>query len=70
MKFQNCVLKNFEWTHRRTDKPKAISSFNLSPWGGGGGGGGGLNAFYWYQIFTLDSPVVEPSYHHHNRIFD
>ena len=25
----------------------------------GGGGGGGLNAFYWYQIFTLDSAVVE-----------
>ena len=29
-------------------------------WGGGGGGGGGsLNAFYWYQIFALDSSVVE-----------
>ena len=26
----------------------------------GGGGGGGLNAFYWYQIFALDSAVVEP----------
>ena len=26
---------------------------------GGGGGGGGLNAFYWYQIFALDSVVVE-----------
>ena len=26
---------------------------------GGGGGGGGLNAFYWYQIFALDSAVVE-----------
>ena len=25
----------------------------------GGGGGGGLNAFYWYQIFALDSAVVE-----------
>ena len=24
-----------------------------------GGGGGGLNAFYWYQIFALDSAVVE-----------
>ena len=23
------------------------------------GGGGGLNAFYWYQIFALDSDVVE-----------
>ena len=23
------------------------------------GGGGGLNAFYWYQIFALDAPVVE-----------
>ena len=26
---------------------------------GGGGGGGGLDAFYWYQIFALDSAVVE-----------
>ena len=25
----------------------------------GGGGSGGLNAFYWYQIFALDSAVVE-----------
>ena len=25
----------------------------------GVGGGGGLNAFYWYQIFALDSAVVE-----------
>ena len=25
----------------------------------GGGGGGGLNAFYWYQIFALDSDAVE-----------
>ena len=24
-----------------------------------GGGGGGLDAFYWYQIFVLDSAVVE-----------
>ena len=24
-----------------------------------GGGGGGLKAFYWYQIFALDSAVVE-----------
>ena len=23
------------------------------------GGGGGLNAFYWYQIFALNSAVVE-----------
>ena len=27
--------------------------------GEGGGGGGGLNAFYWYQIFAIDSAVVE-----------
>ena len=27
--------------------------------GGGGGGGGGLNAFYWRQIFDLDSVVVK-----------
>ena len=26
---------------------------------GQGGGGGGLNAFYTYQIFTLDSAAVE-----------
>ena len=25
----------------------------------GGGGGGGLTAFYWYQIFALDSDIVE-----------
>ena len=30
---------------------------SLSRWGGGGGAG--LNAFYWYQIFALDSAVVE-----------
>ena len=24
-----------------------------------GGGGGGLNAFYWYQMFALDSAVDE-----------
>ena len=29
---------------------------NQSHWAGGGGG---LNAFYWYQIFALDSAVVE-----------
>ena len=28
-----------------------------------GGGGGGLNAFYWYQIFALDSAVVEVKLH-------
>ena len=26
---------------------------------GGGGGRAGLNAFYWYQILTLNSAVVE-----------
>ena len=34
MKFQNCILINFEGTHRRTDgrkeKPKAICPFNFS----------------------------------------
>ena len=30
----------------------------LANGGGGGGGVGGLNAFYWYQIFALDSAVV------------
>ena len=38
--------------HLRTDS-------SLSNWGVGGGGGGGLNAFCWYQIFALDSAVVE-----------
>ena len=28
---------------------------SLSYWGGGGGG---VNAFYWRQIFTLDSAIV------------
>ena len=32
---------------------------SLSHRGGGEEGGGGLNAFYWYQIFALDSAVVE-----------
>ena len=35
------------------------SSLSHRGGGGGGGGGGGLNAFYWYQIFALDSAVVE-----------
>ena len=34
MKFQNCILINFEQTHgrkdARTDKPKAICPFNFS----------------------------------------
>ena len=38
MKFQNCILINFELMHRRTDgrtdKPKAICPFNFSKVGG------------------------------------
>ena len=34
-------------------------STTTEPPPGGGGGGGGLNAFNWYQIFALDSAVVE-----------
>ena len=30
MKFQNCILINFERTHGWTDKPKAICPFNFS----------------------------------------
>ena len=30
MKFQNCILINFERTDARTDKPKAIYPFNFS----------------------------------------
>ena len=41
---------------RKTNQAKQPA---LSPLTGGVGGGGGLNAFYWYQIFTLDSAVVE-----------
>ena len=40
MKFQNCILINFERTHGRTDgrtdKPKAICPFNFPKLGGGG----------------------------------
>ena len=35
------------------------SSISHRGGGGWGGGGGGLNAFYWCQIFALDSAVVE-----------
>ena len=34
MKFQNCILINFERTHGWTDKPKAICPFNFSKVGG------------------------------------
>ena len=37
MKFQNCILINFVTDgrmHTRTDKPKAICSFNFSKVGG------------------------------------
>ena len=38
MKFQNCILINFERTHGRmdgrTDKPKSICPFNFSKVGG------------------------------------
>ena len=39
-----------------TTEPRLRMDISLSH---GGGGGGGLNAFYLYQIFTLDSAVVE-----------
>ena len=34
MKFQNCISINFERTHGRRDKPKAICPFNFSKVGG------------------------------------
>ena len=34
MKFQNCILINFELTDGRRDEPKAICSFNFSKVGG------------------------------------
>ena len=40
-----------------TEPPRIRTDSSLSP--RGGVGGGGLNAFYWYQIFALDSAVVE-----------
>ena len=44
-----------------TEPPQDSSLSHRGGGGGGGGEGGGLkfNAFYWYQIFTLDSAVVE-----------
>ena len=43
-----------------TAEPPPLNGQQPKPSGvGGGGGGGGLNAFYWYQIFSLDSAVVE-----------
>ena len=35
--------------------PDLCTHYLLLATGGGGGGGGGLNAFYWCQIFALDS---------------
>ena len=32
-----------------------VRQIKLQKWGGGGG----LDAFYWFQIFALDSAVVE-----------
>ena len=34
MKFQNCILINFERTRGQKDKPKAIGPFNFSKVGG------------------------------------
>ena len=40
-----------------TERPRQLGQQPKPP--GGGGGGVGLNAFYWYQIFALDSAVVK-----------
>ena len=42
-----------------TEQPPYNGSLSHGGGGGGGEGGGGLNACYWYQIFDLDSSVVE-----------
>ena len=39
MKFQNCILINFERMHRRTSNTPLQ---HFQSWGGGGGGGGGI----------------------------
>ena len=39
-----------------TTEPPPLSGQQPKP---PGGGGGGLNAYHWYQIFALDSAVVE-----------
>ena len=50
-----------QWeAHQTTDQQQQNQRLRrasrLSHWGRGGGG---LNAFYWYQIFALDSVVVK-----------
>ena len=44
---------------QRTNNNRMIALERQQPTPLGGGGGGGVNAFYWYQIFALDSAVVE-----------
>ena len=41
-----------------TTEPPPKNEQQLKP-PGGWGGGGGFNAIHWYQIFALDSAVVE-----------
>ena len=56
-----------DWRGRATQQSRDTSKTNQAKQpalsspsvGGGGGGGGGLNAFNCYQIFALDSAVVE-----------
>ena len=42
-------------TSQQQQNHRLRTDSSLSHWGGGGG----LNAFYWYQIFALDSAVVK-----------
>ena len=42
-------------TNQQQQNHRLRTDSSLSHWGGGGG----VNAFYWYQIFALDSAVVE-----------
>ena len=54
------VTINKKSTTRQNHRLRTDSILSHRGGGGGGGGGGGdLNAFYWYQIFALNSAVVE-----------
>ena len=50
------ILSNTDLSDFSTVGTCDIFVYQMRKWGGEGGG---LNAFYWYQIFTLDSAVVE-----------
>ena len=51
------MIAKLEWTQSNTQQ--SIEQLQNPTIGVRGGGGKGLNAFYWFQIFALDSAVVE-----------